>query len=162
MMCPIFSFVNLQGRCPSALPRGTNAHGRPMVAPTNKKEVEKSTSFFLLNCKLLACLFDSHSHGNGHTNHGVVTSADEAHHLNASGLQPQLRGESLGLQALRCKPFTIIALQNLYTLNTSFSVLLNALYRVLMCSYILQRNFRCDFFANCKRYIRFQPHKKQL
>ena len=31
---------------------------------------------------LLASLFDSNSHGNGHTDHGGVTCAQEAHHLN--------------------------------------------------------------------------------
>ena len=31
----------------------------------------------LENQGLLACLFDSNCNGNGHTNHGVVTSADE-------------------------------------------------------------------------------------
>ena len=30
---------------------------------------------------LLQSLFDSNSHGNGHTDHGVVTSAQEAHHF---------------------------------------------------------------------------------
>ena len=28
-----------------------------------------------------ACLFDSNCNSNGHTNHGVVTCADETHHL---------------------------------------------------------------------------------
>jgi len=32
---------------------------------------------------LLQSLFNSNSHGNGHTDHGVVTSAQEAHHFNA-------------------------------------------------------------------------------
>ena len=31
--------------------------------------------------KLLACLFDSNGNCHGHTNHGVVTCADQAHHL---------------------------------------------------------------------------------
>ena len=30
---------------------------------------------------LLACLFDSNCNGNSHTNHRVVTCADETHHL---------------------------------------------------------------------------------
>ena len=30
---------------------------------------------------LLACLFDSNCNSNSHTNHGVVTCADETHHL---------------------------------------------------------------------------------
>jgi len=33
--------------------------------------------------ELLACLFDSNSYCDRHTNHGVVTCADQAHHLNA-------------------------------------------------------------------------------
>ena len=35
------------------------------------------------NQQLLACLFDSNC--NSHTNHGVVTCADETHHLYVSG-----------------------------------------------------------------------------
>ena len=45
-------------------------------------------AFFLLTfffrerkSKLLACLFDSNCNSNSHTNHGVVTCADETHHL---------------------------------------------------------------------------------
>ena len=34
-----------------------------------------------LICKLLACLFDSNCYCNSHTNHGVITCADESHHL---------------------------------------------------------------------------------
>ena len=32
--------------------------------------------------KLLQGFFDCNSHGNGHADHGVVTCAQEAHHLN--------------------------------------------------------------------------------
>ena len=32
--------------------------------------------------ELLQGLLNSNSHGNGHTDHGVVTGAQEAHHLN--------------------------------------------------------------------------------
>ena len=35
----------------------------------------------LENQGLLACLFDRNRNRNGHTNHGVVTCADETHHL---------------------------------------------------------------------------------
>ena len=31
--------------------------------------------------QLLACLFDSNCNSNSHTNHGVVTCADETHHF---------------------------------------------------------------------------------
>ena len=34
---------------------------------------------------LLQRLLNSNSHGNGHTDHGVVTCAQEAHHLNVGG-----------------------------------------------------------------------------
>ena len=34
---------------------------------------------------LLQGLLNSNSHGNGHTDHGVVTCAQEAHHLNVGG-----------------------------------------------------------------------------
>ena len=37
---------------------------------------------------LLASFFNSNSHGNGHTDHGVVACAQEAHHLN---IKPHLR-----------------------------------------------------------------------
>ena len=33
------------------------------------------------NQQLLACLFDSNSNCNSHSNHGVVTCADESHHF---------------------------------------------------------------------------------
>lgn len=35
----------------------------------------------LINQDLLACLFDSNGYGHSHTNHGVVSGADESHHL---------------------------------------------------------------------------------
>ena len=35
----------------------------------------------LENQELLACLFDRNCNCNSHTNHGVVTCADETHHL---------------------------------------------------------------------------------
>ena len=37
----------------------------------------------MFTCKilLLACLFDSHSYCDRHTNHGVVTCANESHHF---------------------------------------------------------------------------------
>ena len=41
----------------------------------------KSVFFDAINQGLLACLFDSHGNCHGHTNHGVVTCADETHHL---------------------------------------------------------------------------------
>ena len=34
---------------------------------------------------LLAAFLNSNSHGNGHADHGVVTCAQEAHHLNVGG-----------------------------------------------------------------------------
>ena len=83
-----------------------------------------------LACFLLTCFLDGNGNSHGHTDHGVVACADEAHHLDAIRAFAEFRGERLGLQALRCKPFAIIALQNLVTPNTSFSVLLIALYRV--------------------------------
>ena len=43
-------------------------------------------------CKeiLLAGLFNSNSHGNGHTDHGVVTSAQEAHHFHVQAAKRRL------------------------------------------------------------------------
>ena len=43
------------------------------------KKVSKS----LINQGLFACLFDSNCYSYGHTNHGVVTCADETHHFDA-------------------------------------------------------------------------------
>ena len=43
------------------------------------KDLKVSKS--LINQGLLACLFDSNCNSNGHTNHGVVTCADETHHF---------------------------------------------------------------------------------
>ena len=86
--------------------------------------------FIAVAISLFRSFFNCNSDRNRHTNHGVVAGADEAHHLYAIRALAELRGESLGLQALRCKPFEDNALQNHITLNTSFSVLLIALYRV--------------------------------
>ena len=50
----------------------------------------KPRYFFYLNCQfrlefsLRSCLFDGYSNCNGHTNHRVVTSTDQTHHLNVS------------------------------------------------------------------------------
>ena len=38
---------------------------------------------------LLQRLLNSNSHGNGHTDHGVVTCAQEAHHLNVGGTEEE-------------------------------------------------------------------------
>ena len=39
---------------------------------------------------LLQGLLNSNSHGNGHTDHGVVTCAQEAHHLNVQAAKRRL------------------------------------------------------------------------
>ena len=39
---------------------------------------------YLVKSQLLAFLFDSNFNTGGYTNHGVVTSADETHHFDAS------------------------------------------------------------------------------
>jgi hypothetical protein len=40
--------------------------------------------------ELLAAFLNSNSHGNGHADHGVVTSAQEAHHLNVQAAKRRL------------------------------------------------------------------------
>ena len=47
----------------------------------------------LINQGLLACLFDSNCNSNSHTNHGVVTCADETHHLFAVDALGELQSE---------------------------------------------------------------------
>ena len=47
----------------------------------------------LINQGLLASLFDSNSHSDSHTNHGVVTCADQAHHLIAVDALGELQSE---------------------------------------------------------------------
>ncbi len=49
---------------------------------------------------LLQCLFDGDCASDGHTDHGVVTCADETHHLNASVALAELRGEKLPPKSL--------------------------------------------------------------
>jgi len=49
---------------------------------------------------LLARFLNRHSHSHGHTNHGVVTSADESHHLYASGALAIASGEKLPPKSL--------------------------------------------------------------
>ena len=42
----------------------------------------KAEATIVSEVKLLQGLLNSNSHGNGHADHGVVTCAQEAHHLN--------------------------------------------------------------------------------
>ena len=50
------------------------ARGRSQNAPTDGSKT-------LINQGLLASFLNSYSYSHGHTNHGVVTCADETHHL---------------------------------------------------------------------------------
>ena len=51
-----------------------------------KKYALRHTSFYYIsNYKLLECLCGGDCNCNGHTDHGVVACAQEAHHLNVSG-----------------------------------------------------------------------------
>ena len=47
-----------------------------------KCPLPKAEGTIITKGKLLAAFLNSNSHGNGHTDHGVVTCAQEAHHLN--------------------------------------------------------------------------------
>jgi len=79
----------------------------------------------LENQGLLASLFDSNGNRNGHTNHGVVTCADQTHHLNA--LVPSLT------HGVVKKPYKISFLScKILAPNTSYSIFLKTLYRILM------------------------------
>ena len=81
-----------------------------MVAPTEA-----------FNQDLFACFFNSNSNRNGHTNHGVVTCADESHHLYASGASAIASGWiAIAQKPCHISLFDILASQNLYPLNTSF------------------------------------------
>ena len=46
--------------------------------------------FAMIPILLLQSLFNSNSHGNGHADHGVVTCAQEAHHLNVQAAKRRL------------------------------------------------------------------------
>ena len=86
---------------------------------------DSKASKSLINQGLLRSLFDSYSYGYGHTNHGVVTCADETHHLYA--LVPLLtwRGKR--------KPYkTSLFSFKILPSNTSFAYFLKTLYRILM------------------------------
>ena len=68
-------------------PRGAfQAHGVSISITEGEFQSLDLSGEFHCNsrCELLACLLDSNGNGNGHTNHGVVTCADETHHLYAS------------------------------------------------------------------------------
>ena len=54
---------------------------------------DQKVSKSLINQGLLACLFNCNGNCNSHTNHGVVTCADETHHLYA--LDPSLAWEGV-------------------------------------------------------------------
>jgi hypothetical protein len=56
-------------------------------APSKKarKTSRLSRAGMLVFTRLLQSFFHSDSNANGHADHGVVTSAQEAHHLNVSG-----------------------------------------------------------------------------
>ena len=96
---------------------------------------DSKVSKSLINQGLLACFLNCYCYR--HSDRGVVTCADESHHFYASGTFAIASGWiALAQKPCRISLFDIFASQNLYSLNTSFSVLLNALYRVLRLSYI--------------------------
>ncbi len=65
---------------------GQAATLNPMVESVNKNGFcETAEAILRYDLRLLASLFNSNSHGNGHTDHGVVTNAQEAYHLNVGG-----------------------------------------------------------------------------
>ena len=86
---------------------------------------DSKVSKSLINQGLLACLFDSNRYSNGHTNHGVVTGADEAHHLYA--LDPSLTHGGV-IKPYKTSLFSFKILPS----NTSFAYFLKTLYRILM------------------------------
>ena len=72
-------------------PRGAfQAHGVSIsISEAEFQSLDLSGEFHCNSrCELLASLLDSNRNGNSHTNHGVVTCADQAHHLYA--LDPSL------------------------------------------------------------------------
>ena len=107
---------------------------------------DSKVSKSLINQGLLIRFLNRNGNCYSHTDHGVVTGADQTHHLYASGALAIASGwVALAPKPCRISLFDIFALQNLYSLNTSFSVLLNALYRVSMC---LQTG-RSNCLRNC-------------
>ena len=76
MMCPTFLFMICRGH--SRMPRG-----RFVNDPYES----------LMDQGLLACFLNGNGNRNGHTDHGVVTCADETHHLDASVDLLEFRGE---------------------------------------------------------------------
>ena len=71
MMCPTFILFDFVGAFIE----------RPRANTVRPYECSK----VLIYQKVLARLFDSNCNSNGHTNHGVVTCADQTHHLFAVG-----------------------------------------------------------------------------
>ena len=70
--------------CPQNSGKNQGFRGRKNAPDLNDQE-----HFYAFGVKtLLQRLLNSDSHGNGHTDHGVVTSAQEAHHFH---IKPHLR-----------------------------------------------------------------------
>ena len=85
-------------------------------------------------CELLACLFDSNCNSNSHTNHGVVTCADQTHHFGVVRVWGREERFSIfSKKSCNVRSFCDIILVKSLLPNTSFESLLNALYRVLRC-----------------------------
>ena len=100
----------------------------------------------LINQGLLSSFLYSNCNSNSHTNHGVVTCTDETHHLcalvNLEEHQDIIRPYKISL--LNCK---------ILASNTSYSVFLKTLYRVLMLLYTVFIKFSCNFPANYLMHI---------
>jgi len=78
--------------------------------------------FYLLASSIATATATCHqSNRAGYSYHGVVTCADHTHHLYASGALAIASGwKALAQKPCRISLFDIFALQNLYSLNTSF------------------------------------------
>ena len=101
---------------------------------------DSKVSKSLTNQELLACFLNSNCNSNSHTNHGVVTCADETHHLCAVGEgEGHRENHDMVKNPCHIRLFQSVYIVEFFSLSTSFSVLLNALYRVLGLSYMAFR-----------------------
>ena len=98
--------------------------------------------------ELLASFFDSNCNSNSHTNHGVVTCADETHHLCASAHFPVFQHSislcpSLGIHTL---------LRSLHCKNLFNEHIVLSFYECIISCFVVFANGLLDKFTKCLQF----------
>ena len=129
MMCPILLLLNFRKK----------TFYNALVKPQKALKIKG----------LLRSLFDSNCNSNSHTNHGVVTCADETHHFCASAQFPIFQHiialyPSLGTHTL----FRSLHCKNLFNEHIVFSF-----YRCIISRFDVFANRLFDKFTKCLQLV---------